>query len=127
MARPTTILFVDDEPLLRELFSIWLTRQGYRVLTAASGEDAITILNSEEPVNILLADYHLPGINGPQLIEQARGKPSILLSSGLEEVAPEEMQRLNITAVISKPIQRDLMLEALDQASTSSGAPPSQR
>ncbi|WP_263410047.1 response regulator [Terriglobus tenax] len=115
MPRQPTILFVDDEPLLLQLFPIWLARQGYHVLTAASGEDALKVL-AGEAIDALLVDYNLPGMNGPQLIEQCGGRPAILLASGLEEIADEEQHRLNIIAVLSKPIQRDQMLAALAQA-----------
>jgi DNA-binding response OmpR family regulator len=58
-----TVLIVDDEAGLRRVLERHLTREGYRVLTAASAESAYELLTAETP-DALLLDIHLPTMSG---------------------------------------------------------------
>src|ERR1044071_6118700 len=51
-----TVLLVEDEPMVRSVAERALTRHGYKVLTADSGEDALEILAKNEPVDLLISD-----------------------------------------------------------------------
>jgi len=70
-AAPWKILCVDDEPnivaALRRLFR----SSGYQVLTATSGAEALTLL-AQEPVNLIISDMRMPGMDGAQLLERVR-------------------------------------------------------
>jgi len=66
-----TILVVDDEPEVRKLVGAMVLRQGYNVLTADSGDHAITLLkNQSKPVDLLLTDVVAPGMSGPMLADK---------------------------------------------------------
>ena len=66
-----TILVVDDEAEVRKLVGAMLTRHGYHVLTAESGELAIkTFQKSQHPIDLLLTDVVAPGMSGPMLADQ---------------------------------------------------------
>src|SRR6516162_9526330 len=66
-----TILVVDDEPEIRKLVSAMVTKFGYNVLTADSGEHALTLYkNHHEPIEMLIADVVAPGMSGPMLAEK---------------------------------------------------------
>jgi CheY-like chemotaxis protein len=69
-----TILVAEDDPDVRELEVCILREQGYRVLEADSGTQALEFLrsNPRTPPDLLFADLALPGLDGPQLAEQAR-------------------------------------------------------
>jgi DNA-binding response OmpR family regulator len=67
-----SILIIDDERDLLELFTIGLRNLRYRVLTAAGGEAAQTILKDETPALIIL-DIAMPRPNGIDLLHQIRG------------------------------------------------------
>jgi two-component system, cell cycle sensor histidine kinase and response regulator CckA len=70
-----TILIAEDEPDLRELTKLFLESYGYRVLTAASAEQAIRESESfGEQIDLLLTDVIMPGMSGPQLAEKVLGK-----------------------------------------------------
>src|SRR5579872_4127285 len=60
------ILIVDDTPVNLKLTRILLVNEGYKVLTAASAEEAIEILRSFHPY-LVLADIQLPGMDGLEL------------------------------------------------------------
>ena len=65
--RKTKILVVDDEHLIRWSLEQNLKKQGYEVYTAGTGEDALRLAREEQPELVLL-DYHLPGIDGLEVL-----------------------------------------------------------
>jgi PAS domain S-box-containing protein len=67
LAGSETILLVEDEAPVRFLARQALERQGYRVLEAASGEEACTIADDHDEIDVLVTDVSMPGVNGKQL------------------------------------------------------------
>jgi two-component system, cell cycle sensor histidine kinase and response regulator CckA len=66
-----TILVVDDEPEVRKLVGAMVSRHGYNVLTADSGDHAITLVkNQKNPIDLLLTDVVAPGMSGPMLADK---------------------------------------------------------
>src|SRR5271165_2620048 len=65
-----TILVVDDEPEIRKLVTAMLTRNGYRVLTADTGDNAIRLFRNNPGVDLLLTDVVAPGMSGPMIADQ---------------------------------------------------------
>ena len=65
------LLIVDDEEGLRSLLSQVLTKAGFQVTAAADGEEAWEIFQ-EDPVPLVIADIVMPGMNGIELMKQAR-------------------------------------------------------
>lgn len=74
METVSSILVADDEPNLRDSIRRTLETAGYRVLTAGDGEKALALLESH-PVDLILADVAMPGMNGYQLHERVREDP----------------------------------------------------
>ena len=66
-AAPVTLLVVDDEEGIRSSMRKYLVLQGYEVVTAATGEEALTVIGRQKVTGILL-DVNLPGINGVELV-----------------------------------------------------------
>ena len=81
-----TILFVEDLELLRSVIADSLEQLGYTVLTASSGEDALTIsANCREEIHLLLTDVLMPQMKGPELarrIQAERPHIKIIYISG---------------------------------------------
>ncbi|MFN7995874.1 MAG: response regulator [Bryobacteraceae bacterium] len=65
-----TILVVDDEPEVRKLVGAMVTHYGYRVLTADTGNHAITLFKKNQPIDLLLTDVVAPGMSGPMLADK---------------------------------------------------------
>ena len=65
------ILFVDDDPELRNIVAAALAQPGYSILTAADGYEAIRIL-AHHRVRLLITDLKMPGINGFDLAREAK-------------------------------------------------------
>jgi two-component system, cell cycle sensor histidine kinase and response regulator CckA len=83
-----TVLLVEDEPMVRSVAERALTRHGYKVLAADNGEDALEILERGEPIELLISDVVMPGMDGPTMVREARkSRPNlkILFISGYAE------------------------------------------
>jgi CheY-like chemotaxis protein len=113
--RTAVILFVDDDPLIALSTTEMLEDLGHRVIGANSGRDALDIVRSEQPIDLMMTDHVMPGMTGIELAVASRKlRPSmpILLATGyaeLPEGAPLELPRL------AKPYHQDQLRERLDQ------------
>jgi two-component system KDP operon response regulator KdpE len=79
---PTTVLIVDDEPQIRRVMRTTLTSQGYAIVEAKSGEEALEKFRSNHP-GLILLDVNLPGISGLDVcreIRQSSDVPIIMLT-----------------------------------------------
>jgi CheY-like chemotaxis protein len=101
-----TILVVEDEVLVRLAVSDFVRECGYRVLEAASGEEAQSIFRSGEPIEIVFSDIDLgPGLNGFGLARWVREEyPSvrILLTSGAARMSAD-VEQLCDGPMLNKP------------------------
>jgi DNA-binding response OmpR family regulator len=75
MNSSAAILIVDDEPDLIENIGLALAAEDYQIFTAADGHEALAILR-EQPINLILADIAMPGMNGYQLYDRVRENPA---------------------------------------------------
>jgi len=66
------ILIVDDEEVLRDVLETVLRREGFEVLLAASGEEALNVLDGDENVDLVILDIMLPGISGIDTLRSIR-------------------------------------------------------
>ena len=73
-----SILVCDDDPSIRTVIREHLTRQGYTVIEATSGEEAI-FLASESPVEAILLDLYMPGLSGWETLQRLRDNPATSL------------------------------------------------
>ena len=86
-ASPGTILLVDDDPTIVQSLSTILGHCGYKVLTAATLEDAIVAARSARVIDLLVVDAVMPGVSGPEVAEILlflRPNMKILFITGLE-------------------------------------------
>jgi len=73
---PLTVLVIEDHPDQRELLAIVLQREGYRVVTAANGLEALERLEVEN-IQIALSDIMMPKMDGFELIKRIRTNPAL--------------------------------------------------
>lgn len=85
------VLIVEDEPAQREVLSYNLEAEGFRVTTAANGEDGLMMVQ-EDPPDVMVLDWMLPSVSGIEVCRQlksraeTRAMPIIMLSARSEEV-----------------------------------------
>jgi DNA-binding response OmpR family regulator len=101
----TTVLVVDDEPIVREVVVGYLQRDGYRTLEAADGDRARELLERESP-GLVVLDVMLPGIDGLELCRWIRARsetPVILLTARGEETDRIVGLELGADDYVTKP------------------------
>jgi CheY-like chemotaxis protein len=112
-----TILFVDDDELVRKSAAIMIASLGYRVLSARSGPEALEILREDTSIDLLFTDIFMPGgLHGPQLVNAARRmRPElrVLFTSGFFEHAEIRDALDPSIEQVSKPYDRGVLAEKL--------------
>lgn len=84
--RSPIIAIVDDDVYIGDMLEELLTREGYGVLRAYSGTEALLLLEDKRP-DLILLDLMLPGLSGEEVLPRLEGTPVIVLSAkaGVEE------------------------------------------
>ena len=101
----TTILVVDDEPVVRDVVVKYLRRDGFTTLEAADGADARALLEQHEP-SLVVLDVMLPGLDGLELCRWIRRRgtlPVILLTARTEEADRVVGLELGADDYVTKP------------------------
>ncbi|MDZ7266652.1 MAG: sigma-54 dependent transcriptional regulator [candidate division KSB1 bacterium] len=105
---PLHILIVDDEPNIRHTLSGLLTDLGHVVLACASGEEALAVL-LQQPVDLILLDLRLPGLNGLEVLQRMREQnlavPVIMMSAYADINLAVQATRLGAYNLLEKPLQ----------------------
>jgi len=71
-----TIMLIEDEAGIREMTELYLSQEGYRVITAENGEKALTYLQAKKP-DLILLDIEMPGMDGFQVCKEIRKKMTV--------------------------------------------------
>ena len=77
------ILIVDDDIHIGNMLEEALTKEGYRVLRAYSGTEAVLVLSGAKP-DLVLLDLMLPGLNGEEVLPKIKGVPVIVVSAKVD-------------------------------------------
>jgi signal transduction histidine kinase/ActR/RegA family two-component response regulator len=107
------ILFVDDDRSVREMVAPTLSEQGYRVVTAANGAEALAFLaQHEQEVRLVLADVAMPVMDGLELTQKLRLRlpelPLVLMSGTFE--AGKDQLPSGVRAFLTKPFRLEELL-----------------
>lgn len=125
---PRTILVVDDQSNVRTLLREYLTEEGFRVVTAGDGSEALYVARHEKP-DLVLLDILMPEMNGYEFIRWFRMEkdtPVILLTARLEETDKVLGLELGADDYVTKPFgMRELMarIHAVLRRAEKPGAP----
>ena len=122
MPRPFSILFVEDDRAVRELVRDMLSREGFFVVTARDGYQALCVL-MEHHVDLLLTDIVVPGISGIELAKQAkliRPHLKVLYTTGQGEEAADG-QDMRGGRVLPKPVRPAALLSEITTALSAAG------
>jgi len=119
--KDTVILLAEDEPVVRNLVSLTLSKEGYSVLTAKDGQEALEICSRfKDPIHLLLTDKTMPQMNGLELAESVLKKRSeikIMIMSG--ETAETILNKNTPNAFLSKPFMPPTLLTCVRRLLTS--------
>ena len=113
------VLIIEDEPILAKNVKAYLARYGYDSMLAFSGEEGLNAMNSFQP-GVVLLDYHLPDMNGLQVLEQLRKREAgikviMITGHGSVQVAVQAMKG-GACDYLSKPMILSELKLLVDQA-----------
>ncbi|MGH8807557.1 MAG: response regulator [Noviherbaspirillum sp.] len=124
-------LVVDDGPVERLAGKAMLERMGFSVLTAASGEEALRLLE-QQTTTLVLCDISMPGMGGLMLLETVRSKPRpplfIMSSSHSDTEHAAASLRCGAWGYLTKPLRFDTLRDTVTKALAAhpAGTSPSQ-
>jgi two-component system KDP operon response regulator KdpE len=117
-AAPLKVLVIDDEPPIRKLLRMGLSTQGYQVLEASNGKNALGMLG-EHP-DIIILDLGLPDIDGHELLANLRSRaeavPIVVLSSRGDEAGKVRALDLGADDYVTKPFGMEELLARIRAA-----------
>ena len=110
------ILIADDDSLQREVLQGFLEKQGYAVLSAGDGAEALRLFR-REPVQLVLLDQRMPGLNGDQVLAEMKAlnplaRAIMITAHGAVDMAVRVMQ-LGADDVLEKPVDLLGLLEKI--------------
>ncbi len=119
-----SILVIDDEKPILNMFKLLLGFYGYTVLTAENGEEGIRIFRKESPPIVFL-DIKMPGIDGREVLKQIRetdhNAEVIIMTGHGDKELEREVMNLQANDYINKPFQNDSLDEAMKRLAQSRG------
>lgn len=118
------ILLVDDDAGIREMLGLALEDEGYRVIAADSGRQALELL-AQNPVKLIISDVRMPNGDGGYLLDAVRRMepevPVFIMMSGFSEMTEQEALNRGADAFFHKPYRLE---ELLDELEARLGPPP---
>jgi DNA-binding NtrC family response regulator len=124
MKRPT-VLCVDDDPGIRELYETLLSSRGYEVLLAPGANEALQLYHSKT-IDAVISDYEMPGMNGVELAAELKRKDPqlpVIMISGSPPVPAEVCHVVDAALAKDVPLEQIVsQIEALLAARYSRGA-----
>lgn len=123
-----SILVVDDEPMARNLLRLMLVREGFDVLEAVDGNDALKVLGQHHP-DLIVLDVMMPGLDGISLCESLRLRPDtktlpiIMLSARTDARSIQQGIESGASRYLSKPISAEILTSHVRDLLTTITAP----
>ena len=112
-----TVIVVDDEAPVRDVQNRMLSQAGYQVLTADDANKALAIIKERPDINLVIADVHMPEMNGDEMARHIRAlRPDlkILFVTGFSDTLFTNQPILwDDQAFLDKPFTRQGLLEAV--------------
>src|SRR4051794_20465876 len=114
------ILIVDDEEVLRDVLDAVLRREGFEVVMAASGEEALSILDEDDSIDLVILDIMLPGISGIDTLRSIRvstpSLPVIIITAFSSIDGAIEAMKHGAFHYIPKPFKNEEVVLTVNKA-----------
>jgi len=120
-AIPATILVLDDEPAIQTVVSLLLEREGFSVVTAATGASALAALaTAGRAVALMIVDVNLPDMCGREFVHHATARhgerPILYLSGGHQEGRSDVLHQR--TKFLAKPFDNAALIACVSELLT---------
>jgi CheY-like chemotaxis protein len=116
VAGPGRVLVVDDDDVIRQLITVNLELEGFDVITAVDGQDALDKVKDARP-HVVTLDVMMPRIDGWEAAARLRADPEtahvkvILLSARAQEADIQRGERIGVDAYLTKPFDPDELID----------------
>lgn len=113
------ILVADDESHILNVVSLKLKNAGYSVVTARDGDEALELANQELP-DLIITDYHMPGLSGLELCRRLKQSdrtariPAIMLTARGYCLEPQDTEKSGVLCMLSKPFSPRQLLATVN-------------
>ncbi len=110
------VLLVDDAPDVREMISDFLKMEGYQVVTASNGLEALQVLEKEKP-EAAIVDIEMPEMNGlefsKKVLSQNPNFPIVIISAYVEKYSMDYISKIGIKTILRKPINLNELAQSI--------------
>jgi two-component system chemotaxis response regulator CheY len=114
-------LVVDDSKIIRVILGRILQELGYEVLEAGNGKEALKVMEAEKAtINLVLADWNMPEMNGLELLKQLRRDPDLASLKVIMVTTESELDHMvsaleaGANEYVMKPFTKDILREKLE-------------
>ena len=118
LAGKRAVLVVDDDEAVRELVATILGEEGYAVRTAASGSEALSVAQQEQPA-VVLMDVNMPGLDGLSACRRLRADESLaalpVVLMSFQPVAGDELRRCRADNFLPKPFDITELVDEVER------------
>lgn len=114
-----TALVVDDSGASRTLLKGLLTQQGFTCIEAADGNAGLAALHDNWPLDLVLLDWHMEPMDGPEFLRQVRddprtvGVPVIMITAEASRQAVVDAAKLGVQGYVVKPFNKQMVAERI--------------
>lgn len=120
-----SVLIVDDAAFSRRMLRKYVEAEGYNVLEATNGQEALEMVHQHPPACIL-TDLLMPDINGFQLLQMLREEgwtiPIAIITADIQDISRQRGAELGAAKFINKPVKEDEVRQTVRQLLQQSGA-----
>jgi CheY-like chemotaxis protein len=123
------VLVVDDDDVIRQLITVNLELEGFDVVTAVDGQDALDKVKDARP-QVVTLDVMMPRLDGWEAASRLRHDPEtahiklILLSARAQEADLQRGERIGVDAYLTKPFDPDELIDVVRRLMTEAGEKP---
>lgn len=113
------VLVVDDDPHVLQLLKVNFELEGYDVLSASNGEEALGIISSRK-LDVLVCDVMMPVMDGLEVVERVRANPKtaklpiVMVSAKAQQRDVEAGDAAGVDAYVTKPFDPQDLLDAVN-------------
>lgn len=116
------LLLIEDEPDTADLVTLIMTEQGYQVVHAADGADALEKIALMPPPSLVLLDIELPHVDGVTILETIRATPDwqhvpvVMLTASADPQCVKKVASLKVQEYVLKPFKQGTLAKYVERA-----------